>query len=214
MHPYEFAHMVDNIDPELKVQYEKVFEPQGTGPVALSPHFVFIVCNVLRGYAPVEVSEQVEREKQTFISADAVREYTLQFIPGNLIKQSMMSRYLTQMSKLDEIDVLENLCKIQLVRVMTRVDNPSVDAEDDESKRRDIDCLRKLTMDTIKAKMETGRYKKAPIQHQHEVSVNQSGEVVHRQELALPEPREAAEALRALSKIKKLTEPDADEPIH
>jgi len=214
MHPYEFMRLVENVDPELKPDYEKVFEPQGTGPVATSKHFVFVVCNLLRGFTPVEISEQVEREKQNYISIDSIREYSLQFIPPHLTQQSLMHRYFQKMEGVDEIDILENLCKIQLFRVMKRVDRPSVDAEDDESKRRDIDCLRKLTMDTLKAKVEVGRYKKPAVEINHTGNVTHTGEVIHKTELAILEPREAAEALRALDKIKKLAEPDADDSLH
>lgn len=211
MRPHEFLQLVRRTDPELEPELEQVFKPQGTGPVATHPEFIFIVCNILRGFTPREVSEMMEREKKTFVSIDSIREYSLQYIPPYLCLNSLKFRWLEKMGSMDEIGILENLCKVQMMRVMERLDQPSVDPEDDESKRRDIDALRKLTMDTLKAKLETGRYARPAVKHEHSHHVDAT--VSHEVEEQLPsglDAREAAEALKALEKIKRLTEGTGD----
>lgn len=215
MNPNEFLQLVQNVEPSLRPEMERVFTPHGTGPVATSPHFVYIVCNLLRGYGPREVSEMVEREKKAFISIDALRDYTLQYVPPHLNLNNLKHRWLQRMDSMDEIGLLESLAKIQMMRVMERLDRPSVDAEDDESKRRDIDCLRKLAMDSLKAKIETGRYVKPVTEVRHTHTVD--GEVVHTHD-HLPssiEPRDASAVLRALEAIKSLSVRDpGDGQVH
>lgn len=207
MRPHEFLQFVENVDPEYRDELRQVLDPQGTGPVATSPHFVFVVCNLLRGLTPLEVSEQVEREKKTYLSVDAIREYSLQYVPPHLVQQSLMHRWLEKMDILDEVSILENLTKLQMMRVMARVDRPSIDADDAESQRRDIDALRKLACDTIDAKIKTGRMRSAPIKHEHEVI--QSGEVTHNHtDVGKLDAQDAAAALQALAKIQALKEKD------
>lgn len=157
MLPHEFLTLAARVNPEVKDEMEAVFTPKGTGPVAVSPHFIFIVCNILRGYTPREVAEQVEREKKAFITVDAIRDYQLQFVPPQLMHTNLKHRWIQNMESLDEIDVMESLMKLQMMNVMHRMDSPSTDLEEQESRRRDVDCLRKLTMDTLKAKIDTGR---------------------------------------------------------
>lgn len=220
MLPHEFLALVQNINPLMKDDMERVFTPQGSGPVATSPHFVYVVCNILRGLSPTEISMMVEREKKTFISIDSVREYTLQYIPSKLVLPSMKQKWLEQKEGVDEIKLLENLCQVQLMRIMDRLDKPAVDAEDEESKRRDIDCLRKLAMDTLKAKVETGRYVKPA--DKVSVTVTAQGEVKHAHvvdPMSALNPRVAAAALQALNKINGLMaiaeKPDEEDvPVH
>lgn len=218
MQPQEFLALVQNTDPDLKVAMEKVFTPQGTGPVATSPHFVYILCNILRGFTPREVSEMVEREKKAFITVDSVREYMMLYVPPGLMLSNLKQRWIQRAAKVDEISLLENLCYVQMMRVMERLDKPSVDAEDDESKRRDVDVMRKLAMDTLKAKIETGRYDKPA--EKIAVTVTSSSEVTHTHKsdpTGMPDVRAAAAALEALKTIAMMARSPKDEgdaPIH
>lgn len=211
MLPHEFLSLVSNVDPALKDDMMNVFTPQGSGPVATSPHFIYIVCNILRGLSPVEISMLVEREKKTFVSQDAVREYSLMFVPPKLVLPSMKQKWLSQRESLDEIALLENLCQVQMMRIMDRLDKPAVDAEDEESKRRDIDVMRKLAMDTLKAKVDTGRYQKpAEPPTKVDVTVTQQGQITHAHvvdPMAPIDSRVAAAALQAITKIQGLAAP-------
>lgn len=205
MRPHEFLQLAENLDldPDYRDELKQVLAPQGTGPIATSPHFVFVICNLLRGLTPLEVSEQVEREKKVYLSVDAIREYSLQYVPPHLIQHSLMHRWFAKMDTLDEVEILENLTKLQMMRVMMRVDRPAIDADDHESNRRDIDALRKLACDTIDAKIKTGRMRAVPIKHEHEVV--QTGEVNHTHtDAGKLDAQDAAAALQALVKIQAL----------
>lgn len=215
MSPHEFLALVENVNPAIKDDMMRVFTPQGSGPVATSPHFVFIVCNILRGFSPTEISMMVEREKKVFVTQDAIREYTLMYVPPKLMLGSMKQKWLAQREQIDEITILENLCQVQMMRIMGRLDKVAADADDEESMRRDIDVMRKLTMDTIKAKVDTGRYQKPEEKPAKvEVTVNQQGEVKHTHlvdPLAPLDTRVASAALRALDTIMGLKPKTSDE---
>lgn len=161
--PVEFINYIRNVDPDLEPQMEEAFIPKGSCRVATSAHFVFIVSHILRGMTPIEISSLLEKEKCTYVPPSQIRDYMLQHVPPSLMRAHLMYRFLQREShKLDEVEILESLTKVQLARVMTRSDMPTGDVDDQESVRRDIDLCHKLATATLEAKIKTGRIKAAP----------------------------------------------------
>jgi hypothetical protein len=198
VHPLEFLNMVDNIDPSLRPEMEKVFTPQGSSPVASSPNFVFIVSNYLRGLTPLEINKLLENEKKEYIAPNVIRDYMLQYVPAYLMRQNLIHKYLVAQPGMDEIQIMESTLKMQMARVANRVDKPTVDTDDEESTRRDIDLLHKMAYNTLEAKIKTGRVAQVPQQHEHHVT--QKSEIKHTHEVL--DTRTASQAWKLMEKIR------------
>lgn len=205
-HPLEFLIMVENIAPELKGPMRDVLSPQGNCAVARSANFTFIVCNALRGFTPLEISEVLEKDKRELVSPSVIRDYILKFIPGELIRPNLMVKWLTQTGKLDEVAVLESATRMQLSKVASQMDKPTLTDEQREGARRDLELLVRSAQASLDAKIKTGRVYSLPQQHEHKHVVE--GKVEHTAKAEKLEPRQAARVLDALERIKQVSSGD------
>lgn len=172
--------MVQNLEPALRETMEKVLTPQGTSQVASSPHFSFIICNLINGYSPIEVSRVLLKEKGQHISAFVIREYQVAHIPPELQRTNMQLKWLQRSPGMDEIQILEHALRIQLQKVVEQMDRPQRSVADREGYRRDVELLVKASTASLDAKIKTGRVPRAAgtyafdgdetpvLKHQHE----------------------------------------------
>lgn len=206
----EILGMVQNLDPSLKVLMERVLTPQGTSQVASSPHFMFIVCSLVNGYSPIEVSRTLLKEKGQHIPAFEIRDYLVSYIPADLTRPALQLKWMQQTGRVDEVSVLENVVRIQTQKVVEQMDRPGRSVDDREGYRRDVDLLMKAATHSLDAKIKTGRVPRLagtsttttdPLQVTH----THKHEHVHK----LPEGVDAYRAkkvLSALEEIKKVTD--------
>jgi len=207
VHYIEFQKIIENvygetISEDIRAQISKVFTPVGNCPVARSKNFVFVVMQCLRGLYPQQVSDILNKEKKEYLAPYVIRDYLIKNIPPHLIRSNVIAKWLENSAPIDEISLLENIIRIQYSRVLERIDQPILDQDDSESRRRDIQLLGRITEVSLKAKVATGRVQSAP----QEVKVIHSGET--KQEISITEsrldPRSAARVLKVLEKVGSL----------
>lgn len=158
----EELNFLDVTDLSLRAEIEDALIPKGSGRVAKSPNFQFIACHLLRGMPPLEIQQMLEREKNEIIQATSIRDYALCHIPAKLLRTHSLYRQVQNEPAIDEVQALETLLKIQMKRVMARIDRPLATADEEQSVRREIDLAHNLAKSSLEAKIKTGRIAEAP----------------------------------------------------
>lgn len=189
--------MVDNVAPELRDQLRVVLAPQGTSPVASSPHFIFIICHLLQGTPPGEVSALLLRERSQMIPPHVIRDYQIAYVPPELTRPNLTYRYFAKMQSMPEIEVVSTALRMQVTKVAKLIDEPLRTVEERESYRRDVDLMVKIASESVKLKKELGVIDTPALP----VPPTQKVEHTHRLEL---DPRQAAAAVFALQQIRQL----------
>jgi len=211
--------MVKNLEPGLMEKMEQALTPHGGGQVASSPNFMFIVCSLINGDAPISVSRTLLKEKGQHISGYIIREYMVSYIPPELTRTQMTLKWMQQSGKVDEVLLLEHAARIQLQKVIEQMDKPQRSIADREGYRRDVELLAKTASASLDAKIKTGRLPRqvgsplddsptipalGPVQEHHHT---------HEHSLRLPESVDGFKAKRvldALEAIDKVTNDGAD----
>lgn len=191
----EDLNFFDVNDLALRSELEDALVPKGTGRVAKSPNFQFIVCHLLRGTPPLEIQQLVEREKGEIVQATSIRDYGLCHIPHKLLRTHSVYRQVQAEPAIDEVQALETLLKIQMKRVMARIDRPLATADEEQSIRREIDLAHNLAKSSLEAKIKTGRIAEAP----KDVNLNMIGPAVQVMNNSLNVSSSAATASPVLS---------------
>lgn len=193
----DVSFMVENVVPELRDQFRTVLTPQGSGPVAQSPHFQFIVCHLLQGTVPEVVASLLARERKQVMAPHVIRDYMLAYIPATLLRPNMVLKYFSQMPVLPELATIETAIKMQAMKVAKMFDLPMNSVEERESSRRDLELLVRTCEVALEIKVDMGLVHKGP---QPEIPVQHH---VHEHKITM-EPRKAANALAALKEIRNL----------
>lgn len=209
IHPVELLQAVENVDAALLDKVRAALSPQGTCAVAASANFTFIVCSLMRGETPLEVSKLLEKERHEVIPGSVIRDYALKYIPPEIVRPNLLFKYLAKADEpINEVQVLEACVRIQQARVAAIVDKQDLGLRSCESSRRELELLKKMAESSLDAKIRTGQVPgakgtgdgvgvvpQAPSQHLH-LHIEGVSKTV--------DTREAANALRAVRDIKAL----------
>jgi len=206
--------MAQNLEPDSREMMEKALTPQGTSQVAQSPHFVFIICSLINGYTPIEITRALLKEKGQQISAFEIRDYQVNYIPPGLTRPAMALKYLQKSGRIDEVSLLENVVRIQTQKVVEQMDRPQRSIADREGYRRDVDLLIKAATSSLDAKIQTGRLPRAPqptIPADQPTATVQQVEHTHTHEHRLLEGVDAHKAKNVLTALGEIDRVMADD---
>lgn len=198
----EILQMLENIgEPGLKGDLASAFTPQGTGRVARSPNFVFIISHLLKGRSAFRVSELLTKERKEEIPPFSIRDYFLTHIPISLRRQNLALRAFGNMPALDEVKVLEDLVKVGTTQLADMLDADAAEGMPPEEIRRTMKLVGDLAACSVEMKIKTGRMK-APTQN---LNLTARVEVENARDV-LPglDKRTAATVMRVLERVTQV----------
>lgn len=199
----EILQYVENLgDPGLRDLLAQVFTPQGSGRVARSPNFVFIVSHLLKGRSSFRVADLLLKERKEDIPAFSIRDYFLTHIPLELRRQNLALRAISKEPVLDEVRVLEDLIKLGTSQLADMLDTDATEGMPPEEIRRTMKLVGDFAMQSVELKIKTGRLKAAP------TKLELSGRVeVENAKDVLPglDKRAAATVMRVLERVTQVS---------
>jgi hypothetical protein len=196
----DLIELIEGIDPSLKEKFEDTLVPKGNSVVAKSENFRFIVGNLLRGYLPKEVSDMLRVEKGENIAGNEIRQYYSRYVPHELSRTQIMYNYLQKQGSVNTEQVLESLTKLQLSRVLTREHRFDLTDDSGEIYRKELDLLRKITMDLDAVRRKSGDSVHT-LRVEHAGKVQHEGKIQH-SDVVHTDMRAASKALMVLQELK------------
>lgn len=146
------------ISQELADMFSRLAEvtrPRGTGPVAISPHFNYIVECGLRGYTPVQIVNELSSQVgNPNVTPEQISSYFAENLPPELRLPARQLQQFSRSGPVQPFTTLLELLAFQRYRVGEAViQNVGVDSE---QVRREVDLCARLCKDVINIGQSVG----------------------------------------------------------